>query len=227
MRRVKGGVMKSIQQIVEEQVQRWQVLTQEKTEQPVKRCVISISREPGSGGRIIATELANKLGFDLFHQEVLHQMAQSANVNTRLLDTLDEKGLNLLEETISSVINEHHLWPDEYLKHLMKVVGVIGEHGCCVLVGRGANFILPKERCLRVRVVAPLALRVKRVCKEFGLSAEDAKRRVIRTESDRRAFIRKYFYADVSDPLNYDMIINTEYLSVPDAVESIRCVVRA
>ncbi|MFH0729120.1 MAG: cytidylate kinase-like family protein [Pseudomonadota bacterium] len=219
--------MKSIQQIIEEQVQRWQVLTREKKVLPAKRSVISISREPGSGGRIIATELANKLGFDLFHQEVLHQMAQSAHVDTRLVETLDEKGLNLLEETISSVVNEHHLWPDEYLKHLMKVVGVIGEHGRCVLVGRGANFILPRERCLRVRVVAPLAVRVKRVCTEFGLSPEDAKRRVIRTESDRRAFVRKYFYADVSDPLNYDMIVNTEYLSISDAVESIRCVVEA
>lgn len=217
--------MKSIQQIIEEQVQRWRVSTLEKQVKPAKRCVISISREPGSGGRIIAAELANKLRFDLFHQEVLHQMAQSANVDTRLVETLDEKGLNLLEETISSVVNEHHLWPDEYLKHLMKVVGVIAEHGCCVLVGRGANFILPKERCLRVRVVAPLQVRVKRVCKEFGLSPEDAKRRVIRTESDRRAFIRKYFYADVADPLNYDLTINTEYLSVADAVESIRCVV--
>lgn len=217
--------MKSIQQIIEEQVQRWQALTQEKKVQPVKRSVISISREPGSGGRIIATDLANKLGFDLFHQEVLHQMAQSANVNTRLLETLDEKGLNLLEETISSVINEHHLWPDEYLKHLMKVIGVVGEHGRSVLVGRGGNFILQKERCLRVRVVAPLPIRVKRVCKEFGLSAEDAKRRVIRTESDRRAFIRKYFYADVADPLNYDVVLNTEFLSVSEAVEAIRCVV--
>ena len=107
----------------------------------------------------------------------------------------------------------------------MKIVGVIGEHGRSVIVGRGGNFILPKDRCLRVRIVAPLAVRVKRVCKEFGLSAEDAKRRVIRTESDRRAFVRKYFYADVSDPLNYDMVINTEYLSVSDAMESIRCVV--
>ena len=217
--------MKSIQQIIEEQVQRWQVLNREEKVQPVKRSVITISREPGSGGRIIATQLANKLGFDLFHQEVLHQMAQSANVNTRLLETLDEKGLNLLEETISAVINEHHLWPDEYLKHLMKVIGVIAEHGRSVLVGRGGNFILSKEHCLRVRVVAPLPIRVKRVSKEFGLSAEEAKRRVIRTESDRRAFIRKYFYADVADPLNYDLVINTEFLSISEAVESICCVV--
>lgn len=217
--------MKSIQQIIEEQVQRWQASTVEKKILPVKRSTISVSREPGSGGRIIAAELAKKLGFDLFHQEVLHQMAQSAHVDTRLIETLDEKGLNLLEETISSVVNEHHLWPDEYLKHLMKVVGVIGEHGRSVLVGRGANFILPKERCLRVRIIAPMAERVKRVCKEFGVSAEDAKRRVIRTESDRRAFVRKYFYADVADPLNYDFTINTEHLSVSDAVESIRCAV--
>lgn len=216
--------MKSIVQLIEEQVQRWQVLTKEKKAVLARRSLITISREPGSGGRIIAIQLAEKLGFDLFHQEVIHQMAESANVSARLLETLDEKGLNLLEESISSVVHEHHLWPDEYLKHLMKVVGVIGEHGRSILVGRGGNFILPKERCLRVRVVAPMSLRVKRVSKEHGLSSEDAKRRVLRTESDRRAFIRKYFNADVSDPLNYDLVLNTEQLTIADAVETIRAV---
>lgn len=214
--------MRTTQQIVEEQVQRWQLLNTEKRE-PVKGIdVIAISREPGSGGRIIAVKLSEILGFDLFHQEVIHQMSESANVNKRLLETLDEKGLNLLEETVSSVINEHHLWPDEYLKHLMKTVGVICEHGRAVIVGRGANFILPRERCLRVRVIAPMAIRLKRICREYDLPREEANRRLLRTESDRRAFIRKYFNADVADPLNYDLVINTAHIGIERAVAIIR-----
>ena len=218
--------MRTTQQIVEEQVQRWQLLNKEKRE-PAKSalCVISISREPGSGGRIIAAKLAEVLGYDIFSQEVIHQMAESANVHKRLLETLDEKGLNLLEETVSSVINEHHLWPDEYLKHLMKAIGVICEHGNAVIVGRGANFILSPERCFRVRVIAPMAMRIDRLCKEYGLSREDANRRLLRTESDRRAFVRKYFNANIADPLNYDLIINTANMSVAKAVATIRCAV--
>ena len=43
----------------------------------------------------------------------------------------------------------------------------------------------------------------------------------MRTESDRRAFIRKYFNANITDPTNYDLTINTAVLSVDDAVKVI------
>jgi cytidylate kinase len=194
----------------------------EKQESPQGVSVITISREPGSGGRVLATRLAEEMGIDIFHQEVIHQMAESANVNARFLETLDEKGINLLEESISAVVEEHHLWPDEYLKHLMKIIGVIGEHGRAVIVGRGANFVLGPERCLRVRVVAPATLRRKRVRKAFDLSSEECRRRLLRTESNRRAFVRKYFNADIADPLNYDLIINTAELTMEKAVAIIR-----
>jgi cytidylate kinase len=59
------------------------------------------------------------------------------------------------------------------------------------------------------------------VAQEFNLSEEDAKRRVIKTESDRKAFIRKYFNADIADPDNYDLTINTKNLSVDKAADLI------
>ena len=72
-----------------------------------------------------------------------------------------------------------------------------------------------------MRIVAAQAWRINNVAKEFDISAEDAKRRVIRTESDRRAFIRKYFNADIADPTNYDLVVNTATLNVNDAVKVI------
>jgi cytidylate kinase len=43
----------------------------------------------------------------------------------------------------------------------------------------------------------------------------------LKTESDRKAFIKKYFNEDIQDPLNYDFIINTEHLSIDDAVNAV------
>jgi cytidylate kinase len=63
--------------------------------------------------------------------------------------------------------------------------------------------------------------RIENVCREFDLSKEEAKRRVMQTESDRRAFIRKYFNADISNPINYDLVINTATLKLEDAVNVI------
>jgi len=213
--------MKSIPRIIEEQVQRWQIMQKEGKEEKEGISVITVSREPGSGGRIVATRLAEKLGIDIFHQEVINEMAKSADVSEKLVETLDERGLSTLEDWISSLVNERHLWPDRYMQHLMKVVGTIGKHGRSVVVGRGANFILPPEKRFSVRIVGPQAWRINNVAKEFDISPEDAKRRVMRTESDRRAFIRKYFNADIADPTNYDLVVNTATLTVDDAVKVI------
>ena len=213
---------RSVLKIVEEQAKKWQLLKAKGKKEAVVFPVITISREPGSGGRIVATVLAEKIGFDLFHQEIINEMAESAQVSSRILKTLDEKGLSVLEEWITSLVDNRHLWPDQYLRHLMKVIGTIGKHGSAVIVGRGANFVLPPEGRIRVRIVAPLDVRVENVSSNFEVSVEDAKRHIIRTESERRAFIRKYFNADITDPINYDLVLNTGTLSIEAAADTIK-----
>ena len=130
--------------------------------------------------------------------------------------------MNVLEEWISSLVNERHLWPDEYLKHLIKLVGIIGRHGSAVLVGRGSNFMLPPEQRLRIRVIAPRQVRIENIARKYQVSREEAKRHIIRAESERRAFIRKYFNADIDAPNNYDMVINKDILTVDASVRAIR-----
>jgi cytidylate kinase len=211
---------RSIQQIIEDQFKKWKAQAfEEKEKGPLP--VVTISREPGSGGEIIAKNLSEKLGFDLFHQEVIHEMAQVANVSKTLCKTLDEKGLNTLENWISSLVDDRHLWPDQYLQHLMKVVGAIGKHGRAVIVGRGANFVLPPHGLFRVRVIAPMEDRVRHVVEYFNVTKDQAKRRIVQTESDRRAFIRKYFHVDIADPKYYDMIVNTGTFTLDQATDAI------
>ncbi len=211
---------RSIQQIVDQQVKKWEIMRRKKEEEK-NLPVITVSREPGSRGRLVAEGIADQLGFDLFHREIILEMAKNAQISSRLLESLDEKGLSVLDDWVSTLVNEKHLWPDQYLKHLMRVVGTIGRHGRAVIVGRGANFILPSEGRFRVRIVAPLEIRVNNVARDFDVTLDEARRRVLRTDSDRRAFIRKYFHGDITSAVNYDLVINTGTLSVEAAVESI------
>lgn len=229
--KVKGGTMESkrrkINQIIEDRVKKWEY---EKTQLQTKaipiRPVVSISREAGSGGRIIAERLAQKLGFDLFHQEVVHEMAKNADISVRFIETLDERGLNTLDNWIASLVDERYLWPDQYLHHLMKVVGTIGKHGNSIIVGRGANFILPPEVRISVRIIAPFEVRCGHVAKEFELTPDEAARRITKTESTRKSFVWKYFNASIADPENYSLVINTGLVSMDDAVEIIEKVVQ-
>jgi cytidylate kinase len=89
-------------------------------------------------------------------------------------------------------------------------------------MGRGANFMLPPKGTFRVRIIAHLDLRIQNVAGHFGVTAEKARRRVLRTESDRRAFVRKYFHGDIADPSNYDLVINTGTLSIEASVGAIK-----
>ena len=212
--------MKAMHHMIEEQVRRWEMLRKETRDQKVLPCV-TLSREPGSGGRLVAKAVADRLGLTLFHQEIINAMAQNADTTTRVIKTLDEKGLSMIEDWVSAAISDRHLWPDELSRLLMQVVGTIGKHGKAVIVGRGANFVLPPENRFRVRIIAPLERRISCVAESFGVSQQEAKHRVLRTESDRRAFVRKYFHSDIADPANYDMVLNTGTLSVDSAAAAV------
>jgi len=212
---------RSIDRIIEDQFKRWQADQPKTNPKPLNLPVLTISREPGSGGNLVAKKVAEDLGLDLFHQEVVHKMANSAKISEKVFHTLDEKRLNTLENWIWSLVDTRHLWPDKYLEHLMKVIGTIGNHGRALIVGRGANFILPPESCFRARLIAPFENRVKHVSDTFSVPATEAKRRIIRTESERKAFISKYFNADISAPENYDMVVNTGTMSIQKSAKTI------
>jgi len=213
---------RSTEKIVNDQILQWNRTRVEKKDEQKGVRVITISREAGSGGTLIAGKLAKDLGFDLFHREIIQEMAESANISTRLLETLDEKGLSVLEESLAAMIRDRHLWPDEYMHHLLKVVGTIGKHGRAVIVGRGAQFILPFDETLNVRVIAPLALRIYNVAHELDIDEGEAERLILKKDADRRSFTRKYFYTDISDARQYDLIINTARVTVDVGVEIIK-----
>jgi cytidylate kinase len=75
--------------------------------------------------------------------------------------------------------------------------------------------------------VAPLEIRIQNVARAYKVSSEKAKKRVIRRESRRRAFIRQSYNADISDPENYDLTINTAGMSIKSAVEAVIAAVKS
>jgi len=212
--------MKAIHQLIEEQVRRWEIL-KNKDREVAPMPVITLSREPGSGGKFVAKAVAEKLNLDLFHQELINAMAENTDTNTRVIRTLDERGLSMLEDWVSAAISDRHLWPDEVSRMLMQVIGTIGRHGNAIIVGRGANFVLPPENRFRVRIIAPREMRINCVAETYDISKPEAEKHVLRTEAERRAFIRKYFHSDIRDPANYDMILNTGTISVESASAAI------
>ncbi|MCX7634269.1 MAG: cytidylate kinase-like family protein [Syntrophales bacterium] len=183
---------------------------------------ITISREPGAGGSEIARILARDLKMDLIGGQIISRVAESAKMSEKVVKTLDEKHVSTLDSWINSLFNARHLWPDVYLRHLTKVIGTIGEHGNAIIVGRGAQFILPPEKTFRVRFIAPFEKRVQRIMENGKCSREEAERYITKTESDRAAFVKKYFNEDIANPSHYDLVVNTASLSIEEAAEMVK-----
>jgi cytidylate kinase len=62
---------------------------------------------------------------------------------------------------------------------------------------------------------------VKRVIKDFKLNQEAAEQEVARSDNSIRAFTKKYFQAEMEDPVHYDLVINTEHLSFQAAASMV------
>lgn len=205
----------SLTGMIDVQAKRWEISQKKKFNQTI-RPVIAISRLPGSGGWFLAQSVAKELNMDYWDRQVLDEVAKSAKVSKRLLKSLDEQDKSMLDDWIE-LLGERHVWLDELMKHLTKVIGTIGAKGNAVIVGRGAAFILPPEACLRVLVIAPFEVRVNNVSIFLKISKEEAKQRILTVESERIAFARKYFNLDPLDPIHHDLVINSQYFLLEQA----------
>jgi cytidylate kinase len=172
-------------------------------------------------GGPVAKKVAEKLGFDLYNRDIIKAIARSMKTSTGRIDQLEKERLSGIEDFIASLIEEKYLHNDIYMEHLVKVVRAIAAHGSAVIVGRGANFILPPEKRFAVRIIAPTEHRVANIVRTVGASDENARQRITRREARRRAFVRQAFNKDIRNPSHYDITLNTARLSVEAAAEAI------
>ncbi len=184
--------------------------------------VVTVSSEPGSGGQMIARGIAEQMGYDLFHRDIIREIADRADIGASVNESIEKERLSWIEDFIATLVSRRYLGPEIYLEQLMKVISVIGKHGRAVIVGRGANFILPLNERLSIRIVAPVDFRILNISRVLNISEEEAGKQAIMKEAKRKAFIRKSFNADIAEPINYDLTFNTEFIRYETVVESVR-----
>ena len=180
-----------------------------------------ISRETGAGGSEIGRRAAEILGWRLMDKSILEQLSSQYGTSRAMLDLVDEKKVTWLADIFNGWIEGHGFSQVAYVHRLHKLFQAAAMYGDVVIVGRGARFILPRSSSFSVRVVAPLPHRLERVRSSMNLSDHAARVYVERFDTQRNAFLARYFHHDVTDPDVHDLVINTEQLGIEGATETL------
>jgi len=180
---------------------------------------IAISREVEAGGTTLARELGKRLGWAVYDQELLERIASDLGVQAKLLQSVDEHRGNWLREQFESLVGVPHVAASAYVHRLVKVLLALGKHGECMIVGRGAANVLPRETTFRVRLVAPRKHRAIALGRRLGLGNTEADTLLAAQDRERADFVRAHFNSDPELPSNYDLILNTEEFSAAECAD--------
>jgi cytidylate kinase len=214
----------SVDHFVDRQILRWQeerrIAERKGIEgKSVQQPMICVSRQYGARGAEMGRQVSEQLGFRFYSQELIHDVAQEAQVRDQLIESLDERVQDSISTWVSSLIKRGVFAPSDYLRNLSKVVLTLGRHGKGVIVGRGAHFLLDPQVTLRVRVIAPLGTRVARIAARDGLDGDAARAKIQRIDDERVAFNKQHYGADISDPAHYDLVLNAGTLGIEGAAD--------
>ena len=108
------------------------------------------------GGGTIARMVGKRLGWKVYDGELIEAIAHRMEVPLDEVRTLDELAPSVVQDWLLPLREEYYAPQEAYLDHLAKLIEAIGRAGESILVGRGANFMLPRETTLSVRIIAPL-----------------------------------------------------------------------
>lgn len=218
--------MRSVEALVERQMKRRALAeratqakppTGEKSAAPLR--VITVSRQAGSGGRTLAPRIASLLDFEFVDRQILDLLIQNTGARDRLINSLDERTRSGIELWVEGILTQRYVDHSEYIRWLAKTVTVLAEDGDSVILGRGGNVILGSRGGLHVRVVAPKEFRIDNLVRYDNLSPADARKRVGESDEERRRFYRDGFGADIDNPEDYHLVINTGRVDIDSAVE--------
>ncbi|HKK49175.1 MAG TPA: cytidylate kinase family protein [Alkalispirochaeta sp.] len=176
--------------------------------------VITVSRQFGGNGDEIARAVAARREHHLIDKHTIEQELHRHGINDSELVRYDEKRPTIWAGL--SVDREHY-------EHFLRLAILdVARTGNAVILGRGAHSILSGiPGIVTVRVIAPYELRHNRVVAHFGADDSQADRMIHHNDRDREGFHRHFHGIDWNSPEQYMLTINTGFMDIPTAADTI------
>lgn len=177
--------------------------------------VVAISGSIGSLDIEIGRAVASQLGWGFADREIITKTAERFGADVPTLTHATEERPTLLERFTDT--------QRRFMAYVEATILEMAARDNVVVVGRAATVVLARApHTLRVRISAPESHRAQRVAQDQGLTLEAAEDQVRASDSERGSRVRFLYHVDWNDPMLYDLVLNTERLSVEHGTRLVR-----
>jgi cytidylate kinase len=182
--------------------------------------VITLEREYGSGGGVIAEKLASRLGWKLWDQLLTEEIARRLDCDCQAVEAHEEKRDPVYYRLLKSFMRGSYegsqnaprlkMVDTECVRDVVqKILPEVADAGNCVIVGRGSAYYLGSRRdAFHVFIYAPFNDRVRRL-RSIGKSERQATELAETVDRDRADFIKRYYNVEWPDRHRFHLMVNS------------------
>lgn len=196
-----------------------------------KKCVITIARQYGSGGRTIGKMLAQELGIHYYDRELLKLASDESGINEALFAQADEKLKNTSLFRIAKNVYGGELIPpdsddftstDNLFNYQAKIIRELAQEESCVIIGRCADYVLKEyDNVLSVFIHAPKDFCMEKAGEVLNLTGRELERYIAKTDKYRAEYYKYHTGREWTDARNYDLCLNSSKLGYERCVQEI------
>lgn len=208
--------------------------------------IITISREYGSGGRVIGKKIAENLGYEFFDNRIIDMAAEESGLSADFIKKTEQNissgwlynlllGSSFVGSSVGTgaqqIRSQNLPLADQVFNAERNIILKLAQKPC-VIVGRCADYILRnsesinKDELLNIFIYADLEDKVKRAIKQYNIVEKDAQK-TVQLVDKRRANHYNTFTEDTwGDRKNYDLLLNSSTLGVEQTIEMLTAFIK-
>lgn len=188
--------------------------------------IINVGRQFGSGGRLVANALGQKLGIQVYDQELIAKAAEQSGFSKELFAKSDEKrNLLALSGFIVDVGRfgsaDNYVSDNQLFVIQSNVIRSLADQGPAIFIGRCSDYILRDRQCLDVFVTAPDDVRIRRVAERMNLSESQAESLIRKKDRTRETYYNYFTFGHWGVASNYDLCVDSSILGIDGTADMI------
>ena len=178
---------------------------------------ICFSRKIGGGALEIADLLAEIIYYRIVDRELLEHISKDKELSKKTVEFFDERYPGKMSELASMLFGEKSFIFSDYVKNLISAAYTFASMGSSIFVGRGAHLILPRDRVLAIRIICSEKYRIERLADILDVEEDEGEKLLHQIDQEQRAFFKKAFGKKDASPYEFDLVINSDFISEPRA----------